>query len=237
MRIPDNLVGKYPDTAVPNNQCRHFRNLCQSCGGRYAGEELECKKCHAGRLRCNRSRAERNQDSCWVHSRSQAASSLYDVVTGRIGDIAFEDVLARDDRSVDQEFNLARWALMLKAGMAKDQLDPDSMMRAVQLFMDVAEKRKRLEDGVHISVKVDDDTAVEIRRQVTRVIKAFSVALDEVIPEEAARMRVLTRAREMMHNPAGLLQSAPVAEAVAKVVAAQVVEPPVMTFDLDGDLS
>jgi len=198
VKIPSDLKSKFPVTRPKGNQCSHFRSICKSCGTRFKNIDLVCTICNQDRTRCANAQMS-NEDSCRVHARGRTYS-IYSQLVGRMADVAFEDILERNDRSLDQEFALAKVAVSTMMSGPQDQLPgPNELLEMLERFFRIAEKLSKIENGESLNIKLDDNTAAEMRKQTKRLVGAMKQALSEFIPQESVRLQILARVRELVN--------------------------------------
>lgn len=194
MKIPQDSAHLFPETRPTGNQCGHLKNVCPSCGGRFEGLSFSCTACGGKRPRCGNAKM-KNEDACRVHAKGRHYS-LYTMLVGRMADVAFEDVLERNDRSLDQEFALAKVALTTSLSRPQDQTpSPSDLLEMIERFFRIAEKMKKIEEGEYLNIKIDDTAAAEMRKQTKRIVGAVKDALEDLIPSETLRMQIMTQIR------------------------------------------
>jgi len=117
-----------------------------------------------------------------------------------MADVAFEDILERNDRSLDQEFALAKVAVSTMLSGPQDQLPgPNELLEMLERFFRIAEKLSKIENGESLNIKLDDNTAAEMRKQTKRLVGAMKQALTEIVPKESVRLQILSRVRELVN--------------------------------------
>jgi hypothetical protein len=195
-RIPEDMLGQYPPSAVMGeNQCRYFINKCRnsSCNYyRFKPNELLCQGCGAKRPRCGAKIAVAGSDACRAHT-SRGVLSIYSLVAGRINEQVIEETLERDDRSVDQEIAIAR--ILLSQIVENKEVTDSNKLKAIQQFLDISKSRKVLESGADLDIKMDDKTATAIRKRFKQLMAAFLGGLrEENLPEDQIK-RVMEKVR------------------------------------------
>lgn len=204
------MLVQFPETRTgpAGSQCTWLRNYCITCGKRFEDVRLksgalepvmECTFCNTRRARCTKVKS-KNEDSCRVHQRGRTLG-VYTLLAGGQSDISFEDILERDNKDLVEEFALARMAIMEMLARDPDQRPPAEMMLThIKTFFEIAEKRKKLEDGDIISVRFDDEAAAQVRKQVRATIKAFADAINEAGLSPSVQAQIIASARDKLHR-------------------------------------
>lgn len=203
MKIPSDLLSQYPET-IPQ-QCIHWRSCCAACGTRYTQVETVCSDCGAPRERC-KNKCMRDEDSCRVHIRARTYN-VYTVLSQHMADDALEAMIERDDRDLAQEYQLARMVIAnmvdpVEQAISGKKFRPDKLLEMLKTFFEIAEKRKKIEEGDQLNIRIDDEAKRHIRGRMKALIGAFQQALQEHLPDqESLHCRILARVRELSHLP------------------------------------
>jgi len=167
----------YPDEFP--NQCSCLKNTCD-CGYRFKADELECPDCGAKRKRC-RNRHMTNEDVCRNHAVGRPYH-LYTKLAANISDTALEEFIEKDNgRDLSQEYALAKIAL---SGILEDsQLSSKELLENLNSFFNIAQKKKRIEEGDTLNIQWNDELVNSLRKRWRLVIKAIgNVLVEELTP-------------------------------------------------------
>ena len=168
----------YPDEFP--NQCACLKNICPECGTRYpSGIVLECPTCGTKRPRCQNKHMA-NEDVCRTHAHGRPYS-LYTKLAAQINDASLEEFVEKETYDLSQEFALARIAL--SAALENGQLTSKELLDNLTQFFNIAQKRKRIEEGDVINVQWNDELVVALRKRWRKTLQALEVVLTNHLRE------------------------------------------------------
>lgn len=191
------LRAKFNDKADPSykfeNQCVCYKRLC-SCGYRFKAGEAVCPQCGKPRQRCQ-NKATFGEETCRIHA-SGRAYTLYNRLAASLSDSAIEELIERDDRSLEQEFTLAKVALSSYLDSSEENVSSKELMRLVKEFFIIAEKKKNIESGQTLNIAWDDKVVNALRTRMKILIKAFINIIDKYINDPDVKQQILIELKE-----------------------------------------
>lgn len=191
------LRAKFNDKTDPSykfdNQCVCYKRIC-SCGYKFKSGETTCPQCGKARQRCQ-NKATFGEETCRVHA-SGRAYTLYNRLAASLSDSAIEELIERDDRSLDQEFILAKIALSSYLDLSESEISSKELMRLVKEFFIIAEKKKNIESGQTLNIAWDDKVVNALRTRMKILIKAFINIIDKYIDDPDVKQQILIELKE-----------------------------------------
>lgn len=207
MKIPSDLLEKYP--AEKPRQCVHWKTLCPECEEKFPGLETTCPHCGTIRQRCRNAPME-NEDSCRKHMRARPYSILT-LAAGSLADGMLQEMIEGDERDLTEEYQTSRYVLALQSKALLELLsdkdkpvDPKvvaSYAKASKTFFEIAEKRKKIEDGEQITITIDPQSKQHIQRRISIMIQAFREVLEEYIHADSVRKEMLYSLQQKLKLP------------------------------------
>lgn len=207
MKIPSDLIEKYP--AEKPRQCVHWKTLCPECEARFPGLATECPECGAVRQRC-KNRAMENEDSCRRHMRARPYSILT-LASSALADGILEEMIEGDERDLTEEYQTSRYILAHQSAVLIKALnDPDTLLdpkvvsgytKASKTFFEIAERRKKIEDGEQLTITIDPQSKQFIQRRINAILKAFKEVLEEHIHADSVVKEILYALQQKLKLP------------------------------------
>lgn len=194
-------------------KCGELLHICRECDFhfKHARDAMVCPECGTERGHCEKY-VMYGEDVCGKHKKARS-KSLYTRVVDEATTGLFRTLLDEDERSVAKEYQLARIAVSRLVD--DEEANPKEVLEVVSTFMQLAERRGRLEQGMTLNVKWDDNMLRAVRGKLRAVIVAFRDVLEEHVPEMADML--MERARIEMRTY-GNLRSLPDVEAQIEAV-------------------
>jgi len=199
MKIPDHLIGSFPEKR--GRQCPHAKNICE-CGHVFdralnkVDFQMSCPACGKPRQRCGNA-CMSNEDKCRKHAQGRAHSP-YTQLVAQNAEVAFEELLERDGLSYDEEAMMAKiYLAQMLEGKKPDELPPTKdILEAIETVVRIGERVKKLQQGEHLQISINDESAAQIRKQVRKYIVAFKESMNEHNVDPATIVRVLRTVQE-----------------------------------------
>lgn len=178
------MIPLEPLTKSGTPRCQALKRICPECGTRFKREDEVCQNCGAKREQCNKT-AITGDTKCRSHVTGRAFS-LYSKLAATLTDSALEELVQRDDRSLDQEYALAKVALSaVLDSNRKDEMTPERLMSLVRSFFYIAEKKKNIESGQVLNISWNDDLVNSLRTKIGRLVRGMKEIIEEYVPEES----------------------------------------------------
>jgi hypothetical protein len=142
-----------------------------------------------------------DEEVCRSHSFGRTYT-LYRRLTAHLTDVDLDEFLERPDaNSLHQEFALAKIAVATAHG--DSAINPRTLLEMIRTLFEIAEKKKRIEEGVTLNIRMDDKMSQHIRKEAHRIIKAFVEVIDDMSPN--IRQEVLFKVKEKLRLPGNTL--------------------------------
>lgn len=162
------------------NQCSCLKNICPECGSKYpSGVVLICPVCGAKRPRCQNKHMA-NEDVCRMHAHGRPYS-LYTKLAAQISDSSLEEFVEKETYDLSQEFALAKIAL--SAALENQQITSSELLENLTKFFNIAQKRKKIEEGDIINVQWNDELIVAMRKRWRKTLLALEEVLQFAVKE------------------------------------------------------
>lgn len=207
---PQDIRANFNDRSDPSfafeNQCVAYRRTCPSCGTRFPLGATKCIECGEVRPRCQH-RAMENNIVCRSHATGRPYS-IYSKLAGTLSDTVLEEIIEADDRDTSQEFALARIALSTVLDHP-GEVKSDKLLQMIKDFFTIAEKKKNLEQGQVLNISWNDDLANSLRIRIRKLLKTFEQILEEYIPDQELRYKILVELKERTKLQGNLITSPP----------------------------
>ena len=121
-----------------------------------------------------------NEDTCRTHSHGRPYS-LYTKLAAQINDASLEEFIEKETYDLSQEFALAKIAL--SAALENQQITSKELLDNLSQFFNIAQKRKRIEEGDVINVQWNDELVVALRKRWRKTLQALEAVLVSSVKE------------------------------------------------------
>ena len=106
---------------------------------------------------------------------------MYTKLAAQINDASLEEFIEKETYDLSQEFALAKIAL--SAALENQQITSKELLDNLSQFFNIAQKRKRIEEGDVINVQWNDELVVALRKRWRKTLQALELVLTTHLAE------------------------------------------------------